>query len=112
MWYYRASLDRVIDGDTAILMVDLGFECYQRVALRFKDVWAPELEDPGGLICKQQLEHLLDGHKLIIRSEKPDGQLRRSFARYVADVYRETDPGDVSVNQLMRNFINNGEDNW
>lgn len=38
MWEYRASLDRVVDGDTIDFEVDLGFNVYTKVRVRLKGV--------------------------------------------------------------------------
>lgn len=46
MYTYRATLDRVIDGDTVDLDVDLGFFVTVRVRVRLLGVNAPEKFGP------------------------------------------------------------------
>jgi micrococcal nuclease len=43
MWTYRAQLDRVVDGDTIDLRVDLGFKTYKQVRVRLQDVDTAEI---------------------------------------------------------------------
>lgn len=48
MFEYRAALVRTIDGDSAVLLVDLGFSVRTEVEVRLLDVHAPERREPGG----------------------------------------------------------------
>lgn len=83
MWTYKAKVNRVIDGDTLDLEVDLGFRVGIGVRIRLAGVDAPELSEPRGHMAKQFVEHLLPvGSPVTIRSEKD----KRSFDRYVASV--------------------------
>jgi micrococcal nuclease len=43
LWTYRAGIDRVVDGDTCIVRLDLGFHCYHVESLRLAGVDTPEL---------------------------------------------------------------------
>lgn len=47
MYQYTAVIDRVIDGDTAVMVVDLGFYTYMKLHLRFYGVDTPERGQPG-----------------------------------------------------------------
>jgi micrococcal nuclease len=40
---YRAKVDRVIDGDTIVMMIDLGFHMTAKVSIRLYGVDTPEL---------------------------------------------------------------------
>jgi len=48
MWDYRAKLLEVVDGDTLNLLIDTGFSGRVEEAIRLKDVFAPEKNQPGG----------------------------------------------------------------
>lgn len=42
MYEYRCALDRVKDGDTVSLLVDLGFNIAHRITVRLSTVYCPE----------------------------------------------------------------------
>lgn len=99
---YNAQVIRVVDGDTAELDVDLGFDVHFRISVRFKSYNAPELHGPNkaaGQAAKEELIQLLTGHSIIIRTDKLYSQ---SFARYLAEVYVGTADGWVSVAEHMK----------
>ncbi len=85
-YIYRAKLDRIIDGDTAIFMVDLGFKTYSAVNCRLRGVNTPEVTGAtkvAGLAAKDYSYNLLQGKNLIIQSYHD----QMSFARWVCDVW-------------------------
>lgn len=53
LFEYRASLVRVVDGDTIIATVDKGFRDRQDWNLRFCGVNAPEKKTPEGVVARQ-----------------------------------------------------------
>ena len=60
---YRATLRRVIDGDTVDCDVDLGFEIIAVERFRLLGINAPEKRKPtydAGIAAKQHLESLLE----------------------------------------------------
>ena len=73
-YVYRAELVRVIDGNTVVLNVDLGFKVWQHdEVLRLEGVSAPDtkgLQKEEGLKWKAKLEDLLTGQELIIKTQK------------------------------------------
>lgn len=48
MYEYRASVIRVIDGDTVDLRIDLGFEVGLNMRVRLAGIDAPERGKTGG----------------------------------------------------------------
>lgn len=73
LYWYRCTLKRVIDGDTVVVDVDLGFEVWQlgRV-VRLAEVYAPELRSPGGAAAKAFTEQLLSRGPLLLKSRRKD----------------------------------------
>jgi endonuclease YncB( thermonuclease family) len=108
-YVYRARRIRVIDGDTFIAGVDLGFGVERDepgivipLRVRLHGVFCPELNEPGGPEAKGFLEGLLGRgvpRKLVIKSYKD----ARSFERWVCDVWMEGD--DITIAQ---HIIDNG----
>lgn len=72
----RASVVRVIDGDTAVLDVDLGFYLTCRMSCRLYGINAPELHAPDpapGEAARDRLAELLPaGQTVAVWSVKPD----------------------------------------
>lgn len=91
MFEYRAMIDRVIDGDTVVAIIDCGFRIYHEMTLRLYGIDAPELATLEGGEAKQYLAKLLneteDGVRIktvqdVHAHDKPD-----SFGRYLATLY-------------------------
>jgi micrococcal nuclease len=81
MWTYRARLDRVIDGDTVDMDIDLGFRhVIERHRLRLAGLNTPEVrgeEREAGLAAKQFVVDWFYDHRFdavewafIVRAEK------------------------------------------
>lgn len=80
---YRARLHRVVDADTFVLTVDLGFYVAANITVRLRGVNAPEARAPGGYYATEFTRDLLEGKPLLVESFKD----RMSFARWVCDVW-------------------------
>ena len=100
LYEYRCTLVRVVDGDTVIVLVDLGFSVYAQHSIRLKNVWAPEMATPEGKAAKQHLVSLMptDG-RLLLRTEKD----KMTFNRYVGELF--TADGLLSLNELMEEYL-------
>ena len=73
LYWYRCNLKRVIDGDTVVVDVDLGFEVWQLGrTVRLAEVYAPELGSPGGAEAKAFTQQLLSSGPLLLKSRKKD----------------------------------------
>lgn len=84
MYVYRATVERVIDGDTYTLRVDLGFRCAVSFEGRLHGVNCPEKNTDAGKKVKAYVETLLTPDvQLIVKSFKDE----RTFARWVVDVW-------------------------
>ena len=53
MYEYQASITRVVDGDTLVAEVDLGFEVRFTMPIRLYGINAPELKTPEGVKARQ-----------------------------------------------------------
>lgn len=102
---YKAYLDRVVDGDTLNVTLDLGFNIRHHEILRLAKINAPEKKTVEGVRSSEALKNILKGVKfLVIKTNKTD-----IYGRYVADVFfskTEIDPQKVAdegiyLNQLL-----------
>ncbi|MGE0269479.1 MAG: DUF1016 N-terminal domain-containing protein [Candidatus Omnitrophota bacterium] len=102
LFTYRAYIEKVVDGDTLKVRVDLGFLSWHREVLRLRDIDCPEAGTKEGDAAKTFVRSLLKEASLIIlRSSKAD-----KYDRYLADVFipqgKEPDPAtDVYLNNLL-----------
>ncbi len=81
-YIYRAVLVRVIDGDTYVMDIDLGFYVSVRHSIRLNNVNCPELRDIGGPEAKAFVEGVMTtARQITLRSYK------QTFARWAADVW-------------------------
>lgn len=70
---YKAYLDRVVDGDTIRVILDLGFKIHHLEILRLKGINAPEMNTDEGKRSYKVLNDILkDAPFLIIKSIKID----------------------------------------
>jgi endonuclease YncB( thermonuclease family) len=83
-YIYAASVVRVIDGDTYILDLDLGFHMHAHIPIRLHGIDCPERSTPEGLLAQQAATSVLALATAIVVQTYRDQQ---SFARWVADVW-------------------------
>jgi micrococcal nuclease len=93
---YKATIDRIIDGDTVDFIVDLGFHTSIKIRGRFKGVDTPEKGHPdwhhATHTCSQLLDDQLfgvDGDRagyITIRTEKTG-----KFGRWLVEIEGVTD---------------------
>jgi micrococcal nuclease len=82
MWTYKATVDRVIDGDTVDVLADLGFGISHKIRLRLARVDAPETDTPDGKRVKQLvMDTLPKGTSCLITTAKGD-----KYGRWIAEL--------------------------
>jgi len=83
MYTYKAYLERVVDGDTLLVNIDLGFSVFIEQRLRLRGLDAPELGTSQGTASKKFVESRLKDCKfLIIKTHGSD-----KYDRYLVDVF-------------------------
>jgi micrococcal nuclease len=88
MWQYRATIIRVVDGDTVDVRLDLGFQVLHETRLRLAGINAPEMlaRDPAererARAATARLTALLPiGTGVMVTTEK---DRREKYGRYLA----------------------------
>jgi micrococcal nuclease len=109
MWEYRAHVERVVDGDTLILSLDLGFFLeFKSQRFRLLGVDTPELrgvDKQAGFEAKRFVEEWLRfspelGTAAVgIRVVTHKPPKTDSFGRWLVTVWRNDDP--VSLNDAL-----------
>jgi len=94
LWHYRVFVIRVIDGDTIVVLRDLGTHKYDVIKLRLAGVDAPELRPRVGTPAERSAEKLLaaaatdrlcqlcEHQEVIIRTEKTG-----KYGRWLAHIF-------------------------
>lgn len=103
-YYYKATVKKVVDGDTIVCDIDMGFDTVKKeVNCRFKDYNSPEkrgLEKDKGRLAEQHLKTLLEGKDVLIRTNSID-----SFGRCIIDIFVCQ---DKEVSSLITTLIQEG----
>ena len=122
MYEYRIkTVDRVVDGDTVDVTIDLGFDILHKARIRLYGINAPESrtrdleEKKRGLDAKGRLVELvlscfMDDHYLVLQTK----QVKGKFGRYLGTLIRrvkerslvglegeETEETELDLNQQL-----------
>ena len=100
--YFVKSVDRVVDGDTIDIIIDLGFDLTKKERVRLAGIDTPEKrtknpkEKEMGYQATEFLEmHLMEASKLTVKTEK-EGK----FGRMLGWLYK-SENDTTSINQIM-----------
>tara|TARA_B110001454_G_C12716906_1_gene432943 strand:+ start:181 stop:609 length:429 start_codon:yes stop_codon:yes gene_type:complete len=107
MYEYRATILKVVDGDTVDVDIDLGFGIWQRnERVRIMGIDTPEsrtsddTEKVFGLAAKKRLTELLQEHTILQTQVSKKGQdMKGKFGRILGDF--KTDDGNVVTEILV-----------
>jgi micrococcal nuclease len=105
MYTYKAECLRVVDGDTIDARIDLGFDTWKKIRIRFYGINTPEsrtrdLEEKArGLAAKDRLVEILESNDniFILRSHGVG-----KYGRCLGELFVET-LGETSVQQTLIN---------
>ena len=93
MYEYRAIIDRVIDGDTIIVILDLGFKTFRKERIRLLGINAPELRTAEGKKAKPYVKQF-EKKQCIIRTKK---DRQGKYGRYLGEVI----VGELNLNEEL-----------
>ena len=89
MYEYFCKVERVVDGDTIDVNIDLGFDIHHSARVRMMGIDTPEsrtrnlAEKALGLASKARLKEMLKGQKVKLLTSKEG---KGKFGRVLADV--------------------------
>jgi endonuclease YncB( thermonuclease family) len=93
-YIYKAKVDRVVDGDTLLLQIDLGFQVLKEQRVRLAGIDAPSLDEPNGKeAAKFVRAKLAKVDFVMIKTSKID-----LYGRYVGYVF-------YSFNELNKDKV-------
>jgi micrococcal nuclease len=91
IYIYKASLIRVVDGDTVDLIIDLGFDTFRGERFRLYGIDAPELRTKEGKEAKAWLwEALQPLEAIYVQTLQHKTKAKRDkYGRFLAVLYSE-----------------------
>ena len=107
-YLYKATVTRVVDGDTIDAEIDLGFDIKVKKRIRFLGMIAPESrtkdlkEKARGLAAKDRVKALLEGCKDIQLKSHGIGKFGRCLGEIFLDIVDGQEKLTVeSLNELL-----------
>ena len=89
MYEYKATVNKVVDGDTMNLTIDLGFTIYWKSNCRFAGLNAPEITSPDPITHVKALEakqYVIDALPVNTKIKIISRELDK-YGRPVIDIY-------------------------
>ncbi|MBU1862943.1 MAG: thermonuclease family protein [Candidatus Omnitrophica bacterium] len=99
---YAGRLERIIDGDTFIIAIDLGFTVWTHRRIRLRGIDTPEAGTPEGEAARQFVtDRLFEASRVVLQTFKID-----IYGRYVCDLFYL--PGETDTEKIFRDghFLN------
>lgn len=100
MYEYYTKIDKVVDGDTVDVFIDLGFRVWHKERIRLAGIDTAEKNTPLGKALKTFLIANLEGKTIKLQVSKPD-----KYGRYLGKIFLGKD-STVSINdQLVKSGL-------
>jgi micrococcal nuclease len=101
-YFYQALVERIVDGDSIEVLIDLGLDILHRAKIRLNGIDTPEifrpqtpLEKEAGLLVSNYLEELIKDKEIFIKTYRDS-----KYGDYLADLsFNEDD--EKTINQIM-----------
>ena len=108
-YVHKAIVDRVIDGDTLLLRIDLGFQVWKEQRVRLAEIDAPAMDEPMGKDAYRFVrDQLAKADFVMVKTNKID-----IYGRYVGHIFysfKNLSKEDIfsSGHYLNQELINRG----
>ncbi len=109
-YLYKAKVSNVVDGDTLVLLVDLGFQTFREQRVRLAGINCPEIDTDEGKKAKDfVLQKLAEVEFVMVKTHKID-----IYGRYLGhifyDISGKKDKGEIfeKGNYLNMEILNEG----
>lgn len=86
MFEYLAKVEKVVDGDTIDIAIDLGFSLHYKTRVRLAGIDTAEKNTELGKKTKAYVKEQLEGKMVRIQTTKPD-----KYGRILGEVFSLTD---------------------
>jgi micrococcal nuclease len=118
-WEYPSKLDRTVDGDTVIMILDLGMHVYRHERIRLARCNAPEMSTPEGKVAASYTSQWMalvsnptelarvHVHRISVSGPDPEWPFvvrtvsQDNYGRWLAEIWRTTDNRNLSDDLLQ-----------
>jgi len=94
MYEYYTKIDKVVDGDTVDVFIDLGFSVWHKERIRLAGIDTAEKNTPLGKALKQFLINNIEGKMIRLQVSKPD-----KYGRYLGVAFLKD--STISINDQL-----------
>lgn len=98
---YKAVVKRVVDGDTFIAVIELGFGLFLEKEVRLYPIDTPETNRKetreAGLKSKKRLKELIENKEVLLVAVKA----KEKFGRFIARCFLVDDGFSTDVGQIL-----------
>ena len=94
MYEYYTKIDKVVDGDTVDVFIDLGFSVWHKERIRLSGIDTAEKNTPLGKALKKFLVENLEGKMVKLQVSKPDKDGRYLGVAFLKD-------SNISINDQL-----------
>lgn len=102
LYTYKATIVKIIDADTLVLYIDLGFDSWIEQKLRLRGIDAPELSTVLGMAAKEYVQEILNKVDLVVcKTYKED-----KYGRYLADIFYSLTEKDPEIVAQQGTYLN------
>ncbi|MBM4165500.1 MAG: thermonuclease family protein [Ignavibacteria bacterium] len=102
LYYYKANVVSVYDGDTITVDIDVGFNTtLRKEKIRLHRINAPEIRGRSrkkSIASRDYLRSLLDGKEILLQTIK---DRKEKFGRYLGEVWLKQNEKLINVNDEL-----------
>jgi micrococcal nuclease len=99
MYEYYTKIDKVVDGDTVDVFIDLGFSVWHKERIRLAGIDTAEKNTPLGKALKQFLIENIEGKVIKLQVSKPD-----KYGRYLGTAFLKDSTTSINDQLLKANL--------
>lgn len=97
MYEYFTKIEKVVDGDTLDVFLDLGFSVWHKERIRLAGIDTAEKNTAFGKATKTFLSYSLEGQIVRLQVSKPD-----KYGRYLGVVFLTKDSKESINDQMIK----------
>ena len=115
LYTYKAFCTRVIDGDTIVCDIDMGFYTQlNEQTIRVARINTPELPTAEGYRAKARLQNLIEGKEIVIKTEKSNHKTngfnifsgKDKYGRWLGEIfYNSENISDLLAKENLATYI-------